>query len=741
MQEKTEASSGAAPAAGRVRKGRGNFTRQLRTEEMERQQKEQASAEASAVNTTAPLILPTTIPNQRPAHQTFAAPEDEVAAPDADKKKAIPLENPVYNFDDRAHYFGTRTGETPVGTHDTIRQVIFRGEKRRRYCLIVGDLQGVHRQVTLKLFGHKGWKPLHLQDKLIRLVNLSIGKPRLHHFPDEEEGAEEGSAAHNADGEAAAGAAAETEEKGGEEGEKEGEGSAAAEEQAPAEAEGAVPPAPLPVQAAPGRAPPAMDDFFAEPKKQHVDPARHNAAMAADYEMPADDDDLAEFDDTNLAERMEDDEVVPLQVETEAAAASGMMHESSLSNSAVLTSRYFRSLEKYFKAEFAYLLSMEDIAAQNVTVQVSVGAAYCCLARRGSHSTQLKHATFGEFVERMNEESMQMYFLRDCPASISHGVNVTAGNFHNEAEMVQVKIFFFSNERQSRSVARALWDTEENGFRLMDMENVGVSFNWTVFSLDETNAMQKRRRQMGYTPAELYTDFIRKKTVAYPFEVEFRSFKRWKQHEDHPAAPLAEAILERLSIAEQNRQHHGSSFGYEKMDLSYVCEIDNASDDINVERIVVEHTKRGRVNGTDLTLDNTTSLHIESFAAARQLLSRVIQYGPEKVAEMQNVANNNYVRGRGRYGGRGGGRGGLPLAPEELDFNLDEVLRPANKLTFFRSRGSVLHWKIHVRSPAEVDSNVAPIGQALNFMESVLDAANEFERNSSANPIVAPRAL
>lgn len=874
---------------------------------MSRDQSDASSAFTAATTT---VVLPSAVLGK--PHTTE---EDEIAAPYAQMKKDIPLANPTVPIP--AHYlrddfFGWYEKEQEA---DTVRQLLFRGDKRRRYCIIVGDLQSTKRQVTLKLFGHRGLKPFKLQNKLIRLINLSIGKPRVRRDP--------------MDGTSISGAQ-EPYEEDEEEAENESHDVGDGLREAAPPAAGSTATAPTPIGAD------ATDESTASPPfntgVMTAEELDANAIAARLLAAGLDDEDEAEqtpkapevalgditgaqqsageeeavsslhrrahagpglglldrgsggaatatsaaggggndtetsggaqqlptvlpatattvsnngagsapaaaaapreaaerstattgagasaanstsgsgangnpatgtawtgnpAEDPNEPEDVDhyfEDEVVPLTVQR-ADTTTGMLQENSLANSAVLTARYFASLQDYFLREFRYLLSMEDVRAQNVAVNVNIGAAYCCLARHGSYSNPLKHATFGEFVERMNEESMQLYFIKDCPVCVSRAVDMECGALNHEGNLTLVKINFFSNERQSRSVARAVWDGDLNAFRLLDMENVGVTFNWTVFSLDETFVKQRESQQRrdpasggaaaappvpiggdraadstdaaaaatsvhggdaatssssATTAAATGEDAIRNKTVAYPFEVEFRAFRRWKQHADHPAASLAEAILEKLSLAEYNLINHGSSIGYERMDLSHVCEVDYASEDFNVESIVVEHTARAKPQGTDLLVDNTTALFIENFAAARQLKERIAQYGPARVAAMQNSSNNNYMRGaggpvRGRgssssnpsAAGRGGAGGYGRLSAEQME----EALQPTSKLTFFRSRGSTIHWKF--KPGCSVEENIAPMSEALRFLHQVLHTANDIER-TSARGGAAPDAL
>ncbi|CAJ04945.1 conserved hypothetical protein [Leishmania major strain Friedlin] len=914
----------------------------------------------------------------------------------------------------RAAASRARFGIFENNANDTARQLLFRGEKRRRYCVIVGDLQNNTRQVTLKLFGHKGAKPFKLQNKLIRLVNLSIGKPRrgtlqwrvAHGLLDDDdvEGQQPGEEQRtdsdeeeeqpreqdestadsdavstvddddndmDRDGEDAAAAAATTDGKGGNDGATptteaqgrdaayatpaaalsalngntpppqamdstqtaaerafqnqthaaagfdveeivpfssssscEGDDSEARQEArqrksiALAEAAGAIERAaaavPIPesnsdddgedkglkVIAAPtplgGGGPHVLASPLAlasdvvktsattggnrgagnaSAAAAHADPiAPAPAATSTEAAATAVKRHAGSLDHHSKGAEAEgedvdhyldnDDEVVPLTVQ-QAGAGATVMYETSLANSPVLTAKRFASLRDYFLREFRFLLSLEDVRSQNVSVKINLGAAYCCLARQGSYSTPLKHATFGEFVERMNTESMQLYFIKDCPACVSRAVDMESGSLHFPASSTTVKINFFSNERQSRSIARAVWDSDADQFRLLDVENIGVTFNWSVFSLDETFVRRKNevhaaaaegsgmgstgapgtaivspraapapapavgagsasaaateappllpvptanKVRVGPAPVAIGVDpdrpfqntsvleakeagtedeasaetvapaaeeakssyktpidddeddLARNKTVAYPFEVEFRAYRRWKQQGDNPAAPLAKAILEELSLAEHNYLIHGSTAMYERMDLTNVCEVDYAAEDLNVESIVVEHTSRVKPEGTDLLVDNTTSLFIENFAAARQLKEKVTTYGPIKVAAMQNPSNNNFMRSvtaARRAAGRGGGHGArdaLHLTPAEMA----EVLKPTSKLTFFRSRGSTIHWKL--RPNSSLEENIAPMTEALSFLQQVLHTANEIERNSARGG-AAPDAL
>ncbi|KAG5476660.1 hypothetical protein CUR178_03833 [Leishmania enriettii] len=1038
-----QSTAAAKPPEQIVRRGRGTFKHQLRTEEMERQYASEsavasAAAAAAALGraeelstvftaATTHVVLPSSMLGSKATKPVTE--EEEIAAQFAHLKKGkdIPLNMMVGQVvssvaaasssgspmsvtarlvaaaEARAAAPRTHFGIFENNANDTARQLLFRGEKRRRYCIIVGDLQNNTRQVTLKLFGHKGAKPFKLQNKLIRLVNLSIGKPRrgtlqwraahgllddddlegqqpdeeqrtdseeeqeegqhreqderavesaigdgdvgrdgaestavTGHAKDDDGGAMATTEGHGRDATPVAPAAASSASAGyapppqamdstqtaeerafqnrthaaagfdveeiipfsssssceGEDGEA-GEGAQQRTSVAMAEAAAAIERAaeavPIPKSGSDGdvgceaeeksveltplgggcpRAltpPPALSTNIRE-----ANPATGGNEDAGNAPTSAEQANIvasvpetgftkaaatavkrlsggpehpskgAEAEGEDVDHYLDnDDEVVPLTVQ-QAGAGATVMYETSLANSPVLTAKRFASLRDYFLREFRFLLNLEDVRAQNVSVKINLGAAYCCLARQGSYSTPLKHATFGEFVERMNTESMQLYFIKDCPACVSRAVDMESGSLHFPATSTTVKINFFSNERQSRSVARAVWDSDVDQFRLLDVENIGVTFNWSVFSLDETFVRRKSevktvapeasgggstgapgasntglsaatvpvagaahdsadataapprlavsestKAQMGPAPVGIgidpdspfqstdvpalketdtadeagaestvdevksshkmaaddeEDDLARNKTVAYPFEVEFRAYRRWKQQGDNPAAPLAKAILEELSLAEHNYLIHGSTVMYERMDLTNVCEVDYAAEDLNVESIVVEHTSRVKPEGTDLLVDNTTSLFIENFAAARQLKEKVATYGPAKVAAMQNPSNNNFMRSvtaarrAARRDGGCGMRNALRLSPAEMA----EVLKPTSKLTFFRSRGSSIHWKL--RPNSSLEENIAPMTEALSFLQQVLHTANEIERNSARGG-AAPDAL
>ncbi|CCW64127.1 unnamed protein product [Phytomonas sp. EM1] len=849
--------SGAAPPAP-IRRGRGTFSHCLHTEELERQPPSEAASSVLTGITTS-VVLPS---SQLSRNVATEEDEGDLAVPAAFLKKDIPMNMPsqlapAVNVG-RDHLFGGVLGRVePMRTADTVRQLLFRGEKRRRYCVIVGNLQSEKKEVILKLFGHRGNKPFKLQNKLIRLINLSIGRPRVRPGEVEEgdaitaggEGGEEprrdGNAAQASNSVVERGGVEATEKAlkdvfDGERPETDGEAKLVSIEipNANAEMEAEAPDptttdgkdgdnAAIPASAAsikPITTRESSDVVFDEINARHIqagfpgvgedvrpsmdgddsyhairgetggvgDPfkaeaGRHNSnsrsfSMANDTSGVFHQDDASEHGDVDHYFDAREDEVVPLVVERgngDQGHDATLNQEAGLANSPVLTSRYFTTLRDYFLREFRFLFSLEDVQPQNVSVSIHFGSAYCCLARHGSHATPLKHASFIQFVERMNDESMQLYFIKDCPTCVSRAVDMECGALHHEVSLTLVKINFFSNERQSRMTARAVWDRELNAFRLLDMEGMGVFFNWTVFSLDESDAMApkdpnapddfqhtsgsfsnpygassakdsatREGSTMGNETTTGQTSEGRKKTVAYPFEVEFRAFRRWKHHNHHPAEELANAILDKLSLAEHNLINYGSSVGYERMDLSHVCEEDYAAEDYNVESIVVEHTSRVKPEGTDLLVDNTTALFIENFAAARQLKEQIAQYGPERVAAMQKPSNNNFMRGGSTpaMGTRRAqkiivpevphrvGRGGISKLPDYME----EVICPSSKLTFFRSRGTTVHWKF--RPSCSVEENLAPLSEAMTFVQQVLRTANSIERNAVRGG-AAPEAL
>ncbi|ORC87602.1 uncharacterized protein TM35_000212080 [Trypanosoma theileri] len=717
------------------RRGRGTFNQPLRADQpttvtINNNNNNAANDGASVLTTVTTAVLPAAsiVSSQQ------RAPEEHLAAEYGGQKRDIPL--------NMRENFGVCETEHEA---DTVRQLLFRGEKRRRYCVIVGELQNPNRPITLKLFGHKGLKPFKLQNKLIRLVNISVGRPRAprpamdgtedemrHHNDDDSE--------NNSDEEHQEVEKGEKEvrheemnnnnnnnnnnESGQLQEEREGSYSKQQEQQEQDETS-------IPKE----ERSPQEDHHEDEKSDQHNSATRTGRSSCVHEDVDG---------YTNL------DDVLPLTVEMRDANATNIGQPSSVANSPVLTATRFDTLQKYFFNEFKYLLSLEDVRMQHVSINLNLGAAYCCLAREGSYSTPLKYASFSEFVQRMNEESMQLYFLKDAPACVSRAVDRECGALQSEAVFSLVKICFFSNERQSRSVARALWDAHENRFVLLDMENSGVTFTWTVFSVDETgiessganttNTNNNNNNNNNNTSTTGSTDgngAFRKKTVAFPFELELHAYRRWKQHTEHPAAPIAEAILDKLSLAEHNLIHYGSTIGYESMDLSHVCEVDAESEDFNVESIIVEHTARVKPRGTDLTVDSTSSLWIENFAAARALKNRLAQGLVDRNSSVYSSNNNNNSSSMGGHSGRDRtrGRGRGPPLPH---LSKPQTLTPTSRLTFFRSRGSTVHWKL--RPGCSAEENLAPLSEALRFAQQVINTANEIERTSVRGG-AAPDAL
>ncbi|KAF8301023.1 hypothetical protein TcYC6_0058200 [Trypanosoma cruzi] len=703
------AGAGSGPAVIPRRRGRGTFNQPMRADQplVNNTKASAVSDGASVLTAVTTTVLPAV--SHPPAPRV---PEEDLAAEYGGQKRDIPL-NIRENFG---------VCETEHET-DTVRQLLFRGEKRRRYCIIVGELQNPSRPITLKLFGHKGLKPFKLQNKLIRLVNISVGRPRPQRPAVEDDSTDANCDNNNNNNKA-------EEEKHDHSEELQTEGFPGQED-----VNGDPETISEECDEQHGKVDSEQEKQTEETKSMEHEqaPQRENETVSQENREIKEGDTFQRGEDVDFY--ADEETVLPLTVELRDSNTSNMGQPSSVSNSPVLTATRFDTLRKYFFDEFKHLLSMEDVRMQHVSINLNLGAAYCCLAREGSYSTPLKYATFSEFVQRMNEESMQLYFLKDAPTCVSRAVDRECGALQSEAVFSLVKICFFSNERQSRSVARAMWDAHENRFVLLDMESSGVTFTWTVFSVDETGvavAAPKSANEengnlgaVGSGTAPIGKVVMRKKTVAFPFELEFHAYHRWKQHTEHPAAPIAEAILDKLSLAEHNLIHHGSTIGYESMDLSHVCEVDAESEDFNVESIIVEHTSRVKPRGTDLTVDSTSSLWIENFAAARALKSRIAQ-GMVPITTVSHHVAREKPRGRG-------GRG-----PPTQHVAKQNLVTPASRLTFFRSRSSTVHWKL--RPGYSTDENLAPLSEALCFAQQVINTANEIERTSVRGG-AAPDAL
>lgn len=370
----------------------------------------------------------------------------------------------------------------------------------------------------------------------------------------------------------------------------------------------------------------------------------------------------------------------------------------------VLTTRYFKHLAGQFSNELAELWKLEDIAKQRTTVQLNFGTVYVCA---NNNSRTLQEATFLELIEKWNDESLQLYFINDCPPCVSRAVDSSCAMFHTlgSRNYSVVKLTFFSRDKQTRSIARALWNGEQEAFELVDIESIGVTFNWTIFSVDDEGCSEG----VAHPPKEEATPetdaAVRKKTVAFPVDLSFRAYYRSKNMSVHNASGTARLVLEKLTEAEHDIIRHGhSSHQYETMDLSSVCELDAKNADNKLESIQIEHCEQRKLrNG--LLIESSTCLLIEGF--------------DKEDDSRRDGASGRY---RNYTGDDGSDRGAVR----------------SSGLSFFRTRTNMIHWKVD--SEKSVEKNLEGLNNAFAFVGDVMRKANRIS-SQDARGGAAPEAI
>lgn len=369
---------------------------------------------------------------------------------------------------------------------------------------------------------------------------------------------------------------------------------------------------------------------------------------------------------------------------------SAVNMEERTSSFPVLTMKRFKGLSAYFVDHIRELWGLEDISKQRIQLTIDFGTAYVC--GTNNQNRLAANTTFPELVEKWNDESLQVYFINDCPSCVSRAVDAccsSEGIVVNHSYSV-VKLTFFSQHRQTRSVARAMWSGDSNAFELIDVESVGLTFDWTIFSFDRTS-LPKRN------DSEADNDDGVKKMVAFPLQLSFRAFHRSKSVAEHGASATAKAVLARLTEAEHNIIRHGSASLYDAMDLTAVCEADDRSNDFKIESIQIQHVEQKRLrNG--LFVEGSNCLLIEGFGEAQKQLH--LQAQPEDSRSQQ----------------RGGPR-----------------------LSFFKTRSNSVHWKMNF--DLSVEQNLEPMHTALGWSETVIARANAFSAKESKAGAIAPEAL
>jgi hypothetical protein len=531
------------------------------------------------------------------------------------------------------------TGAGELEEAETARVQLFRKERRRRQLVVVGNLKLMLSYGVCKLFGHSGPKPLRLQRKIIKMVHLA--QPLVRPPPREQ-----------------------PPYPGGDDAQLESDVQELVIDQK---------------EAGDTDTPPAA----AAPPSPYVDTRSTAWATSAPPQLQRNQQDNEGDDDDDDDEPSEMDTVMqPLTTDP-----SIVNTEERTASFPVLTMKRFKGVAAYFEQHIKELWELEDIKRQRVQLTIDFGAAYVC--GTNNQNRLASNTTFPELVEKWNDESLQVYFIPDCPPCVSRAVDASC---REEGVMVDhsysiVKLTFFSQQKQTRSVARAMWSGDLNAFELIDVESLGLTFEYTIFSVDKT-ALQPQQTLVD-------DDEAMKKMVAFPMQLSFRAFHRSKNVAEHGASATAKAVLARLTEAEHNIIRHGSASLYDALDLTAVCEADDLSNDFKIESIHIQHIDQKRLrNG--LFVEGSNSLLIEGFGEAQKQLHLTLE-----------------EEGRSQRGPR---------------------------LSFFKTRSNTVHWKMN--HDQTVQQNLETMHVAMKWGEKVLSKANVFSaKESKAGASVAPEAL
>lgn len=539
------------------------------------------------------------------------------------------------------------TGAGELEQAETARVQLFRKERRRRQLIVVGNLKPMLSYGVCKLFGHSGPKPLRLQRKIIKMVHLAqplVRPPPREppHVPVDAGGEDrEGQLQHEVKEELIVD-------------QHDGD-------------ENSTPVSPTSTAAGAAAAP------SVETRSTAWATSAPPQLVTNQNDDDDDDDDEPSATDTVMQPLTTD----PSLVTTDERTASFP----------VLTMKRFKGLAAYFEGHIKELWKLEDITRQRVQLTIDFGAAYVC--GTNNQNRLASNTTFPELVEKWNDESLQVYFIPDCPPCVSRAVDACC---REEGILVDhsysiVKLTFFSQQKQTRSVARAMWSGDLNAFELIDVESLGLTFDYTIFSVD-TKSLQPQQVQVD-------DDEAIKKMVAFPIQLSFRAFHRSKNVAEHGASATAKAVLARLTEAEHNIIRHGSASLYDALDLTAVCEADDRSNDFKIESIHIQHVDQKRLrNG--LFVEGSNSLLIEGFGEAQKQLHLTLE-----------------EEGRSQRGPR---------------------------LSFFKTRSNTVHWKMN--HDMSVEQNLESMDDAMKWSEKVLSKANVFSaKESKAGATVAPEAL
>lgn len=299
------------------------------------------------------------------------------------------------------------------------------------------------------------------------------------------------------------------------------------------------------------------------------------------------------------------------------------VEERHSKNSAFLTTRRMAAAVQYLKREMAQFLSLEDVRFRSASIRLYLGSAYECKRQRSQiFSTSSENTkphlrcSLSEFVHDVGNDATELYFIRENPKRVTEAIQALYGSYHEQTALPFARITLLSDEGQ-RTNARASWSEVDSSFYLYDTETQGVSIHWTIFPAEEEAVQSFLASSSNSTPAssdmhDLY--------ISYPFEVEMRAFRRWKDSSNHPSRPLINYILRHLTHAERRAQVEGYAKAYSEFPLQEICSFDSDFEGgFHIEKIAVERISRKRIPGTEIIVDTSNTLVFENFGEARRV--------------------------------------------------------------------------------------------------------------------------
>ena len=361
-----------------------------------------------------------------------------------------------------------------------------------------------------------------------------------------------------------------------------------------------------------------------------------------------------------------------------------------------LTMQRFIGLAPFFHQELIHLWSLEDISKQRVTIRLEFGNIF--FSANSSSSNEPRSVL--DLATSIAKEAAQLFFINDAPLCVARALDVSTMGCVR-AKYTLVKIMFFSYEKQTFVVARALWDCQYNSFQLVDIEHVGVTFVWTVLYAD-TEAPERRN--------------------IVPFEVQFRAFHRSKAVAGHPICAIARNILNQLTEAEHQKLQHGAT-SWDSIDFNELFSTEEEGEikegekggkrkkeaPYEVSSVTIEHVDCIKVSD-GLVVNSSDSMHVE----------RVV------VRLNKNIPNE----ADGEEGK--GGKERVELESESFSSmsSIQSNARKNNGISFVHSRSCHIHIKTDQDKTHE--ENLQPIFKAFELCEKIIRKASEIESNDEA---------